>query len=558
MSYAWPVAQTPNWIMPLGTAGHTSTINTSLIDSMWVPLFAYNTASGSMAWDKKASSAKSYKFSDDGKTVTITLNKMSWTDGKPLTSRDVEFWYNLVKANKEEWANYSQTRIPDNISDFTTVDEQTFSLTFDKAYNQDWLVSTQLAVVRPMPQHAWDKTGDGETPSDLDRTTDGAKKVFAYLKAAAEDMGSYSTNKLWKTTLGPYALGSFDASGKVVLSKNEKYDGADPAKIKTVNLLPYTSADAEQNALRSKSLDYGYITASAMPQKDQFEQQGYAVTPKPGWSVTYMPYNFNNPTMGKVFSQLYARQAIQKSVDQKSISKVVWNDSAQPGYGPVPQGNKSDFLSTEQTGNPYPFDTGAAQSILTEHGWVIGDDGVAVCDDAGSGETQCGEGVAKGTKFEVTVLTQNGSTETDNMMNEIRSSLSKTGIKMTVQAAPVNSVLAQAQECKSSDPACKWQMSFFGTSGSWYFPAYPTGEKIFGTGGKSNFGGYSNPEADKLLDAAMMSNDGSAMQKYSALLAKDLPVVWMPNPVYQVAVTGSGLKGTEQDVDQIYPQRWSW
>lgn len=558
ISYAWPVSQTPNWIMPLGTKGHTSTINTSLIDSMWTPLFAYNTSGGSMGLDKKASLAKDVKYSTDGLTATITLNDSSWTDGKPVTTRDVEFWYNLVKGNKDQWSNYVAGKMPDSITNFSVVDDHTFSMTFDKAYNQEWLTSTQLTLIRPMPQHAWDKANDGGTVSDLDRSTEGAQQVFSYLVKASEDMGSYSTNALWKTTNGPYSLTSFDTSGKVVLTKNDKYVGADPANIKTVNLLPFTSTGAEENALRSKSLDYGYVTAASMPQKAQFESKGYTVTPKPGWSVTYMPYNFNNPTMGKVFSQLYARQAIQKSIDQKSISKVIWNDTAQPDYGPVPQGNESEYLSDVQKNNPYPFNTSDAQKLLTDHGWTIGSDGVAQCTSPGTAADQCGEGIDNGTKFEMTVLSQSGSTETDNMMNEIRSSLSKTGISFKVQAAPVNSVLAQSQACESTDPACKWQLSFFGTSGSWYFPAYPTGEKIFGTNGKSNFGSYSNSAADALTEAAVMSNDKTAMQQYSKLLAEDLPVVWMPNPVYQVGVAAKGLKGTQQDVDQIYPQRWSW
>ncbi|WP_113719052.1 peptide ABC transporter substrate-binding protein [Arthrobacter dokdonensis] len=558
VSYAWPVSQTPNWIMPLGTSGHTSTINTSLIDSMWTPLFAYNTSGGSMGLDKKASLAKDISYSKDGLTATVTLKDANWTDGKPVTTRDVEFWYNLVKNNKDQWANYVSGKMPDSIKKFTAVDDHTFSMTFDKAYNQEWLTSTQLALIRPMPQHAWDKSGDDGAVGNLDRSAEGAKQVFSYLAKAAGDMGGYSTNKLWKTTDGPYSLTSFDSSGKVVLTKNDKYVGDDAGHIKTINLLPFTSAGAEENALRSKSLDYGYISAASMPQKSQFEGKGYAVTPKPGWSVTYMPYNFNNPAMGKVFSQLYARQAIQKSIDQTNISKVIWNDTAQPDYGPVPQGNASNYLSDVQKNNPYPFSTTDAQKLLTAHGWTIGSDGIASCTSPGTSATDCGEGIAKGTRFEMTVLSQSGSTETDNMMNAIRSSLSKTGISFKVQAAPVNSVLAQAQACKGADPACKWQLSFFGTSGSWYFPAYPTGEKIFGTGGKSNFGSYSNAKADQLTEAAIMSNDTTAMKQYSQLLAEDLPVVWMPNPVYQVAVTSSALKGTQQDVDQIYPQRWTW
>lgn len=558
VSYAWPVSQTPNWLSPISSAGHTSTINGSLNQVLWTPLIEFNTSGGSMGWDKKASLAKSVEFSDDGRVATITLKDMSWSDGEPVTSRDVEFWSNLIKANKEQWANYVAGRMPDIIKEFETVNKSTFKLTFDGIYNQDWLMSNQLSYIQPIPQHAWDKKSDSGEVGNYDRTQSGARKVFEYIQSEAKDMASYDSNPLWKTTNGPYKIKTFTSSGKVVLSANKKYDGTDPAHIETVKLLPFTSVEAEQNALRSGELDYGYITASAMAQKESFEASGYNITPKPGWSITYMPYNFNNPKMGDVFSQLYVRQAIQHSIDQKSISKVIWQGTAEPGYGPIPQGSDSPYLSDVQKNNPYPYNIDKARKLLTSHGWTFGSDGVAVCSSAGTGQGDCGEGIDSGTRLEIKVLAQGGSTETDNMMNEIRSSLSKAGIKLNVKSAPVNSVLSQTPRCKPDQKQCDWQLSFFGTSGSWYFPPYPTGERIFGTDGPSNFGHYSNPKADELMQKAVSSKDSSAMKKYSALLAKDLPVVWMPNPVYQVSATREGLKGTATDVDEIYPQRWHW
>lgn len=76
---------------------------------------------------------------------------------------------------------------------------------------------------------------------------------------------------------------------------------------------------------------------------------------------------------------------------------------------------------------------------------------------------KCGAGVAKGTKFRMQVLSQSGSTVTDNMMSAIQSSLAKTGIAFSIKTAPVNSVLSQTPQCTSGQSICKWQLSFFGT-----------------------------------------------------------------------------------------------
>jgi peptide/nickel transport system substrate-binding protein len=558
INYALPANFTPNWILPIGTAAHLNTNNNSIAASLWEPLIAYDGSTGKIAWNKKASIATAADFAADGKSVTITLGARSWSDGKPITARDVEFWFNVIKANKAEWAGYNPGKAPDNWTAFKTVDDRHFTITFDQAYNSQWMLANELSAITPLPQHAWDKAGASAAVSDADRSAAGAKQVWTYLNTAAKNISGYDSDPLWKTISGPYSVKSFSTAGKVVLAANTKYDGGEKPDITTVNLLPFTTADAEKNALRSGGVDYGYIEATDLDQKDSFTNRGYAVQPWSGWAITYLPYNFNNPAMGAVFKQLYARQAVQKSIDQAGLAKVIFNGTAVPGYGPIPQAQSSDFLSATQKSDPYPFSTEQAKSLLAGHGWSE-QGGVLVCADAGTGAAQCGEGVAKGTKFEMQVLSQSGSTVTDNMMSAIQSSLAKTGIKFTIKTAPVNSVLAQTPQCTGSQAICKWQLSFFGTAGSWYFNAFPTGDSLFQTKGGSNFGNYSNPDVDKLITASTTSTSNQAIQDYSAALAKDLPVVWLPEPVYQISVVKNGLGGFSQDsLANFHPAQWKW
>jgi len=558
INYALPANFTPNWILPVGTAAHLNTNNSSISQVLWEPLIAYNGSTGQVGWNKDNSLATAADFGKDGKSVTITLGNRHWSDGKPITSRDVEFWYNLVKANKADWASYSPGKAPDNWTSLKIVDDTHLTITFDKAYNQQWMLANELSMIRVMPQHVWDKTSASGAVSDQDRTPAGAKQVWTYLNNAAKNISGYATDPLWKTVSGPYTLKSFSTAGKVELTANAKYDGGGKANIKNVNLLPFTTTDAEENALRAGTVDYGYINATDLGQEAAFKSRGYTVKPWAGWAITYMPYNFNNPAMGAVFKQLYARQAIQMSVDQTSLSKVVFNGTAVPTYGPIPQGQPSDFVSPRQKNNPYPFDTAKARQLLTSHGWTERN-GTMVCDHPGSGGDQCGPGVAKGTAFEMQVLSQSGSTVTDNMMSALQSSFAKTGIKFTIKTAPVNSVLSQAGQCTSGQSGCKWQLSFFGTAGSWYFPAYPSGDALFQTGGGSNFGSYSNPAVDKLITETTTSDSTAAVQKYSAALAEDLPVVWLPEPDYQVSVVRDGLGGFAQDsLANFHPAMWKW
>ncbi|BDZ47894.1 ABC transporter substrate-binding protein [Frondihabitans sucicola] len=558
INYALPVNFTPNWILPIGAAGKLNTNNSAIAASLWEPLIAYDGTSGSIAWDKAGSVATAADFASDHKSVTITLGDRKWSDGKAITSRDVEFWFNLIKANKADWGSYSKGKAPDNWTSFKTVDATHFTITFDKAYNDSWMLANQLSYITPLPQHAWDKTSASGSVGNDDETTAGAVKVWNFVNGQAKSLSTYASNTLWKTISGPYSLSSFSTSGKVVLTANSKYDGGEKAKIKTVNLLPYTSSDAEENAVRSGAVDYGYIDASNLDQKSSFTNLGYAVKPWSGWAITYMPYNFDNPTMGAVFKQLYARQAVQRSIDQASLAKVVFNGTAVPTYGPIPQAQESDYLSSTQKSNPYPYSVSKAKALLTSHGWTD-QGGTMVCTDAGTSSSQCGTGVAKGTKFEMGVLSQSGSTVTDNMMSAIQSSLSKAGIDFTIKTAPVNSVLSQTPQCTASQSICSWQLSFFGTAGSWYFSAFPTGDPLFQTGGGANFGQYSDAAVDSLIDESTTSSTNAAIQNYSATLAKDLPVIWLPAPDYQVSVIKNGLGGFTQDsLASFHPAQWSW
>lgn len=556
LSYALPVNATPNWLLPVAISGKLATHNGSLIRAMYEPLVAYDGSTGTVDRVEDADLADTVEFSDDGTSATITLDERTWSDGTPVTSADVAFWFDLVRANTDEWASYRAGAMPDNVTEVATPDDRTVELTFDAAYNPEWLLAAQLTLIVPMPAHAWSITEDGGTPDPaLASTPEGAQAIWDYLIGEGEDLSGYEGNPLFDTLSGPYGLESFSDSGRVTLVENDAYDGDDAANIATIDFLPFTSTDAEVAAVRSNEVDYGYIPTNEATNAAQYEGMGYDVVNWDGWSITYLPYNFQHPEMGPVYSQLYVRQALQHLVDQEQISEVVWNGTASPGYGPVPQQPDSDFLSDAQRDNPYPFDVDAAQDLLEEHGWALGSDGVYACADGAA----CGDGIADGQRLAITILSQSGSTETDNMFAAMQSTFEEAGVGVTIDSAPLNSVLGSIAPCESTSPECTWELPFFGSAGSWYFSAYPSGERLFATGTGSNFGSFSDAAFDELIAATQTSSDEAAMQDYSAYGAEQLPVMWVPNPVYQVSVIDQGLTGVEQDsLGNFHPQRWTW
>ena len=547
--------RTPNWILPISAPGFTQGENAIFGSALYRPLYNYDlTSNAEYAIFDQKSLGNTPTFSDDGLTVTIALKDATWSDGEPITTRDIEFWWNLINANKDKWASYREGSFPDNVTAFTVIDEKTFSLTTTEVYSPSWFVGNQLNKVSVMPQHVWDRTSADGDVGDHDRDPAGAVEVFDFLTEQSKDLSTYATNELWQVVSGPWKIGSYVPNGQVELVPNESYWGEDKPALKKVVLRPFTGDDAQFNVLRAGEIDYGYIPAANVSQVDYMEGKDYTVAPWYGWAITYMPFNFANPETGPIFAQKYIRQAMQMLVDQETISDKVWGGMAAPTCGPVP-------MSTEDLGTlegcAYEFDPAGAQKLLEDHGWSIVPDGASVCENPGTGEGQCGEGIEKGATLEFKLISQSGFSATTKMMSEIKSEMSKVGIVLDIQEVPDS--VSVSQKCEEGQD-CTWDLSFFGSQGSWYYPVYASGERLFATDAPVTLGLYSSSEADNLIEASQFSTDDDAIADYNTFLAEDLPVLWMPNPVYQISAYKSGLQGIEpQDpMNLMYPEDWSW
>ena len=567
VTYASMPDQGPNWLAPFNPGDKMITANSSLKALIWVPLIQSGGAGGSMGWDKAASVASDYKFSADGLSVDITLGNYTWSDGKPVTTRDVEFQFNLIKNNiadtlggADTWSSYSHGKFPDNVKDFKVVDDKHLTITWDKVYNPDWLLLNQLVYLVPLPQHVMDITSVGGAVGDYDRDAQGAKQVYALLMDQGKDVTTYTTNPLWQVVDGPYKVKTWTSDNAITIVANDAYTGADKPKIKTINLKPYTSDDAEMNDVRSGAVDYGYITATQMAAQKQFTDAGYTISPWLGWGVTYAPFNYAADTNGKIVSQLYVRQALQSAIDQPSMVKSLFYDTANVNYGPIPQGIASDFLSDEQKNNPYPYDMAKAAKLLADNGWTKGANGMVACTNPGTGAGQCGEGIAAGAGIKLNAVIETADV-TQKEWSYIKSQWQQLGVDLTLTQSTKVTTTAQDCDPAKNNPTCNtWDFVFFGTAGSWYFPAYPTGERLFYPKVmKWNCGQWNDEQAATLIDATLTGTDTAAMKAYSAYLAKQLPVLWLPMPSYQISAIIAGLNvGTQDPGGSFTPQRWSW
>ena len=102
---------------------------------------------GTSATNTSLSLAYAPTFSDNNTVVTIRLKNYKWSDGTPVTSRDVSFFVNLVKANKAQWASYEPGQFPDDISSVATPNPHTVVFHLNRSYNPQWIAGNDLFLI---------------------------------------------------------------------------------------------------------------------------------------------------------------------------------------------------------------------------------------------------------------------------------------------------------------------------------------------------------------------------------------------------------------------------
>jgi peptide/nickel transport system substrate-binding protein len=560
MTFALQPGNTPNYIFPFVNSEYFTIVNEDQFEYlMYRPLF-WDGNNGTPDFNPSESLAAypSFSVNPAGDTVaTVTLKHWLWSDGQLVTTRDVEFWMNLLEANKDNWGVYVPGAWPDNIKSIVYPTPQKFIITFNGRYNTNWIFNNQMSQIFPLPQQAWDKTSASSPDGNYDTTHAGAVAVYNFLNAQSRDLSSYGSNPLWKVVDGPWVLRSYlPSTGETTLARNQRYPGPSKPQVQTITETPFTSTSTEFTALRTGTLDVGYVPPEDAPQIGYLKSHGYTIAPWWEWNVNFISINFNNPQAGPLFQQLYIRQALQSLIDQPAYIKEIYAGYAKPTYGPVPSTVVSHYLSPQEERNPYPYSAGRARSLLADHGWALHPGGVDTCMRPGSGSTQCGAGVAARSRLSFTLLYGSGDLATTNMMSALKSAASTAGIQLNLLGQPLNEVTSTVYSCKPATGAgCGWQL---GADTGWEYYPYPSGEQLFASGGSGNAGGYSNNSADSLIHATLTEPGLGPMYRYEQYLETDLPVLYLPTPPSQITAYKSDLRDVQpQDPElNIYPELW--
>src|SRR5579875_2086439 len=393
VTWAESPGSAPNWIFPVYTAAADLTNDISQFEQlMWRPLYWFSNGTAPTQ-TPSMSLANMPTWSNGDKTVTVTLkSNYKWSDGKPLTSRDVVFWFDEVKAglaeNASNWGSYSPgLGIPDQVASVTAPSANTVVFNLKKKANPGWFLDDELSLVTPMPSAEWAKASASGPILDFTVPAN-AKKIFNFLTAASNAQATYASNPIWQTVDGPYHLTSFNSStGAFTMAPNPAYGGPHAKKVSSLSAVTFTSDTAEFNAVRSGNIDVGYLPDVDIKQVKTVETGGYNVFGYPTFFFGYITYNFLDKTgyFNKIIAQLYIRQALAHLENEPGYIKAFFGGAGGQAYGPVPQVPRTPYTPADAQKDPYPYSIPAAISLLKSHGWTVNTKGTDVCAKAGSG-----------------------------------------------------------------------------------------------------------------------------------------------------------------------------
>jgi peptide/nickel transport system substrate-binding protein len=537
----------PNYIFPYMSCTYFSVDNTQAFQyDMFRPVYWFGLGTSTVV-QPTLSLAALPVMSNNDRTVTINLKGWKFADGQTIDAQSVMFFLNMYKANPTAYCGYNKGYgIPDQVSSASGTGN-TVTINFSSSVNPNWILYNYLGELTPMP-NSWDITAPGKTSTCATgafgavATDTACKAVETYLDSQASKISTF-TDAMWQSGVsGPWKLSSIDDLGNVTLVPNSTYSGPQKAQVKYVKEVAFTTATAEQEALRAGSIDIGYVdnsvlTADGTPNKPGANWSAiagnYNLEVGAPWSVDYAAYNFNSKNPQSVFlNQLYIRQAIQMTVDQKAMIEKIYKGYGFAQINPLPPVTPTAISGSPSTTNPYPYNPTKAKALLTSHGWV-NSGGVDVCEKPGTGPTDCGAGITSGEKLAITMEYGSGVPVLLLQVNTEVSEWKTIGIDATTLAEPFNSVVS---DCVGN--SANWSICLWGAGWIYSPDYYPSGESLFVPGASFNIGNYSNAT---LTAAVKTTTFGTAtLATFANEAAKDLPDLYQPNTTNNYSGSGIG------------------
>ncbi len=444
--------------------------------------------------------AASHKV-DGTNTITLTMQDgAAWSDGTPLTAKDVAYTFNLGKRNDALQVNSFLA-----YASIAATDDKTVTVTIDQKTKNVGEVLRQLCEQYVFPQHVFEKIADDKLMTEQMDTPIGS---------------------------GPFPLSKADQT-QVVMKRNDSYWGKTfygglPTFSQIIHPIFKSNEDASLK-LQSGEIDAAQIFS---PQLWKMWEGGKPVgtflKAKPYFVPGSMPMLLINTTK-KGLGNPAVRKAIASAIDYASIA-----DTAMSGYSGevkasliLPSGAESKFFNeADATANGWKFDAAAAEKLLTDAGATKGSDGIYTLGGDRLGPYK--------------LITPTGWTDWNATCEIVAKNLKAIGIDCSTNF-PQQAETTQAIQGGTFDLAC-WYVAGVNASSPWarfrdimsQSQMKPIGKTTF-----ANYGRWENTEVEAMLTEASQAVDDTAKKaaydKLDALYRKEVPscpLMYRPDEFY--------------------------
>lgn len=327
--------------------------------------------------------ATDYSVSEGGLLWTVHIrDDVKFTDGEPLTARDVAFTYNTVKESS-------------SVNDFTmldyaeALDDTTVAFHMTRPFS---IWPYTMAVVGIVPEHAYDSATYGSNP-----------------------IGS-----------GRYILKQWDKGQQVILDANPDYYGEQP-NMQRVTIV-FMEEDAAFLAAQAGEVDLAYTSATYSDQTvEGYSLAAYESVDNRGFNLPAVPEQTteSGETIGNDFTaDVQVRRAINIGVDRQEMIDHVLNGYGSPAY------SVCDQMPWYNSASEVTYDPEKAKSLLDEAGWKTDEDGIREKD---------------GVKAELNLLYATGDSVRQALAADFADQLKELGISCTLEGVGWDTAYDRAQ-----------------------------------------------------------------------------------------------------------------
>lgn len=442
-----------------------------------------------ITWSR--SLATKIDVSKDNTVFTVTMKPWTWSDGQPVTAKDVQYTFDMIKKLGPTYLNYGTGGIPTVVKSFKVLNSQQFEIVTLHPVNPTWFEIEGLPILAPYPEHAW---------------------------------GKYSINQMWrrqsdpsffKVIDGPYQVASFKLGRHIIFTPNPKYQGH-KSRISRFIMKFLHSSGSEIEGIRTGSIDISNLPFSLWQEGHRLKDVRLIKLP-PAFGFDYTQLNYKNPAVS-FFRDVKVRQAMVDAKSQRIANKLLLHGLGTVQHGPVPV-DPPTFLSPSARAGRWPvgYNPAKAKRLLDEAGWKPGPDGIRVKD---------------GRRLAFTYLQASGGSTSMLRAELAQQWLRAVGIDMKIRLVTFNQILALQEK------PLAWEAAGFG----WQLGSYPSDGAQLRTNGAQNQAGYSDPKMDRLLNAVTTEPGTDALYKYQDYAAEQQPELFSGNPG-SVILVHKGLRG---------------